>query len=129
EKQRYDRLHESVFVDQKTIELLAERYRFNVNAMEHFTVVATTDDFSDDDPENNPVAAKPIVKHEDGVILINPGASLNAITEFILAQSRQLNCFSQLLKVLYQWQWLRVKQLLHDIYWHETNITLPVANN
>jgi len=129
DRKLYDRLHESVLIDQKTIEGLAERYRFNVNAMEHFTVDATTDDFSDDDPDNNPVAVKPIVKHENGVILINPGASLNAITEFILAQSRQLNCFSQLLNVLYQWQWLRVKQLLHDIHWHETNITLPVENS
>ncbi|MFN7609868.1 MAG: hypothetical protein ACK5QX_02865, partial [bacterium] len=129
DRKLYDRLRESVFIDQKTIEVLSERHRFNVNALEYFTVDPTKDDLSDDDPDNNPVAVKPLVKHENGVILINPGASLNAITEFILAQSRQLNYFSQLLNVLYQRQWHRVKHLLHDIHWHETNITLPVANN
>jgi len=129
DKPLYDRLRESVLIHQKTVELLAERYGFKIAAVEHFTVDPTIDDFSDDDPENNPVAVKPFIKHNEGFVLINPGASLNAITEFILAQSRQLNCFDKLLHVLYQWQWLKVKELLHDIYWHETTITLPAVNN
>lgn len=129
DKPLYDRLRESVLIDQKTVELLAERYRFRINAVKYFTVDPTIDDFSDDDPENNPIAVKPFIKHDEGLILINPGASLNAITEFILEQSRQLNCFTQLLHDLYQWQWLKVKELLHDIHWQETTITLPVADN
>lgn len=129
DKQLYDRLREAVLIDGKTVELLSERYRFSVNAMEHFTVDPATDDFSDDDPENNPVAVKPFIKHDEGFVLINPGASLNALTEFILAQSRQLNCFDQLVHVLYQWQWHKVRELLHNIHWHETTITLPVADS
>jgi hypothetical protein len=56
DKPLYDRLRESVLIHQKTVELLAERYGFKIAAVEHFTVDPTIDDFSDDDPENNPVA-------------------------------------------------------------------------
>lgn len=65
-KQNYDQLCESVRIDQNALRHLSEKHRFKMNAIDHFVVNPTIDDLSDDDPENNPVAFKPVVRDDKG---------------------------------------------------------------
>ncbi|MEQ8360113.1 MAG: hypothetical protein RH860_11545 [Cytophagales bacterium] len=125
EKEKYQHLKESVLFTKNEIDQYANDYQFEFDTIKYFITDEKDDNLTEEDPLENPVAIKPIIQEGHSYILVNVGAIVNCLIEFIKIIATELNCHKELMDCYYSHGWMQIKSYLNDIHWQETDIKLP----
>ena len=124
----FKRLKDAVSFKKNHLEKIAKHYNVSINGLNHFTLDPNDPALNDDEPDNNPLLFRPIVKNgEDEFIFVLPTVTVNCLNHFIRNQAIQKGCLTELMKLFYDHQWNATKTLLLETGWRETDIVLPIT--
>lgn len=121
-------LKEAVTFDKTFIEKLAKFYEVDYSAIDEFVVNESDPNLLHPDVDNSPLLTRPLIKNGDEIIFALPSAQVTALIEFIIERAQAFNSVDSLFSAYYDHMWFKVRELLYDNGWLETDIQLPPKN-
>ncbi|MFN8336350.1 MAG: SEC-C domain-containing protein [Cyclobacteriaceae bacterium] len=105
---------------------ICDRYEISPEVITEFLVDA---DLKNDDPENNILITKPLLKDGDDIVVYSPTTIVSSLIHFAYDQSVKHNCDTEFMKALQDEQLSVAKKAFHEMNWSLTGIQLPTSPN
>lgn len=110
----YNKLEKMLFISNEELKTISKKYYTRPNVIDLF-VIKDSDDFSNEDPDANPIIPRPFLKQQDGYFFLSPSNMHVALTHFIIETSIHYNCLNILL------------ESYSDIIWHNSKVHLDLC--
>ena len=104
---------------------IAELYNYDLSVIEKFILITTDPKLDDDDPDDNIVSLKPLIRDGSDIILYMPTTVVSSLIGFIYEQADAAGYKDVLMGMLFEEQNHRASTALSHLGWAFTDIKLP----
>lgn len=118
----------NLIFNKQRLEKLFNRIHLDFSLIENFLIDVTKDDFKTNDPNENPLIFKPIIKIDDNYIIVSPTNLVFATVFNIYKLGVKHNCLDDLIKQLSKECWKQCNFILDNFGYKKINFKL-IHNN
>ncbi|MGF7073890.1 hypothetical protein [Mucilaginibacter sp. 3215] len=111
--------------DSEFLTKIAKLYGYQLETLDHFILDPKDPRLADDDPDNNVVSVKPLLKDGENYFLFMPTTVVSSLIAFIFDQAAHFDCHELLMKMLHGEQYHRAGRAIEYLGWQYTDIKLP----
>lgn len=104
---------------------ICDRFAISPDLITEFLVGTDSADLKNDDPENNILIKKPLIKDGDDIVVYSPTTIVSSLINFAFDHSTKHNCNAELIKALEDEQLSVAQKAFHEMNWFLTTIELP----
>ncbi|MGE6221195.1 YecA family protein [Nubsella zeaxanthinifaciens] len=104
---------------------IAGLYNYDLSVLNNFLLTTDEPKLKDDDPDDNIVSLKPIIRDQDNIILFMPTTVASSLIGFVHEQAIVYGCQDALMKMIFHEQNHRASLTLNHMGWAFTDIQLP----
>jgi hypothetical protein len=116
---------QSLIFSEEYLSKIAELYNYDLSAIEKLVLATTDPNLADDDPDNNIVSLKPLIRDGSDIMLYMPTTVVSSLIGFIHEQAEAAGCKDNLMRMVFEEQNHRASKALSHLGWAFTDITLP----
>nr|WP_199768697.1 SEC-C metal-binding domain-containing protein [Sphingobacterium sp. HMA12] len=104
---------------------IAELYNYDLSVIEKFILITTDPRLADDDPDDNIVSLKPLIRDGSDIILYMPTTVVSSLIGFIYEEADAAGCKNVFMEMLFEEQNHCASTALSHLGWAFTDIKLP----
>lgn len=108
---------------------ICDGYEISSGLVAEFLVAFDSADLKSDDPDNNILIKKPLLKDGDDIVVYSPTTIVSSLINFAFDQSAKHNCNREFIKALQDEQLSVAQKALHEMNWSLTTIRFPTPAN
>ncbi|MFC3560208.1 YecA family protein [Pedobacter jamesrossensis] len=116
---------QSLIFPEEYLSKIAGLYNYDLSVIENFILTTTNPKLGDDDPDDNIVSLKPLIRDGSDIMLYMPTTVVSSLIGFIYEQADAAGCKDALMQMLSEEQNHRASMALSHLGWAFTDIKLP----
>ncbi len=120
---------DAIYFEYDYLKEVCDNRNYDITILNEFLIHPDSKELEEDDPEENIVNFKPLIKIQDNILMYMPTGIANALVSYIYRKAKEHNCHDELKEIMYDRQFRLSCVALSKTGWMATDIELPALKN